>query len=163
MIRQVEPISQTNGCAICSLPYAERFTVWAARVWIECFRDDCQTCPRLENMFKHAKLFDHAGSFYEFFTLVAHGARRELDFHSPGCKNIGEDEQLLLKLFSAQQWGSPETAETVLDDWLVPAAARRAAYPARLFAHGLAEAGLVLECRNHPLAMTRGATAAFMH
>ncbi len=163
MIRQVDPILQTNRCAICALPYAERFTVWAARVWIECFRDNCQTCPRLENMFRHAQLSDHAGPFYEFFTVVAHGARRELDFHSPGCKNIGEDEQLLLKLFSAQQWGSTVTAETVLTDWLAPTAARRAVYPARLFAHGLAEAGLVLECRNYPLAMTDSAISAALH
>lgn len=132
---------------ICGLTYPERFSVWAARVWIECFRDGCPTCPRLENMFGHARLSDHAGPFHEFFTLVAHGARRKLDFHCPGCKHVGADESLLLALLSAQQWGSPATADRILTDWLHPAAARRATYPARLFAHGLADAGLILNCR----------------
>lgn len=132
---------------ICGLTYPERFSVWAARVWIECFRDDCPTCPRLENMFGHARLSDHAGPFHEFFTLVAHGARRKLDFRCPGCKHVGADERLLLVILSAQQWGSPATADRILTDWLHPAAARRATYPARLFAHGLADAGLILNCR----------------
>lgn len=163
MLQQIIRTDFDDPTPICTLNYPERFTVWAARVWIECFRDDCQTCPRLENMFRHAHLSDHAGPFYEFFTLVAHGARRKLDFRCPGCKNVGTDEHLLLTLLSAQQWGSPATATSVLTDWLHPAAARRAIYPARLFAHGLSEAGLILDCRTDPLGTAHAAETAVMH
>ncbi len=152
-----------NPTPICMLNYAERLSVWAARVWIECLRDDCRACPRLENMFRHARLSDHAGPFYEFFTVVARGARRNLDFRCPGCKHIGADERLLLTLLSAQQWGIAASADGVLTDWLHPAAVRRATYPARLFAHGLAEAGLVLDCRVSFPGIARHAETAATH
>lgn len=163
MLQQIARPDVDDPMPICSLNYPERFSVWAARVWIECFRDDCPTCPRLENMFRHARLSDHAGPFYEFFTIVAHGARRKLDFRCPGCKYVGADERLFLTLLSAQQWGNPTTANSILTDWLHPTAARRAIYPARLFAHGLAEAGMILDGQANPLGMIHHAETAVIH
>lgn len=163
MIQQADHTPLEAPSAICALPYPERFTVWASRVWIECFRANNPTCPRLENMFRHARLSEHLGPFYAFFTLVAHGAQRKLDFRCPGCKNVGEDERLFLAILAAQQWGSPATADSILADWLHRTAARRAAYPARMFAHGLAEAGLILDCRLNPLGIPTSIEKHAMH
>ena len=147
MSMHMEEAPNAPASPICQLPYAERFAVWASRVWIETMRSEEAHCQRLENMFHHAKLSEALGPFYSFFTLVTHGAQRTLDFRCPCCKWLGEDEQLFLALVAAYQWGMPATAESVLRDWLHASAARRAAYPARMFAYGLAENAMVLKCR----------------
>jgi hypothetical protein len=114
-------------------------------------------------MFRHARLSEHLGPFYSFFTLVAHGAQRKLDFRCPGCKNVGEDERLFLTVLAAQQWGSPATADSILTDWMYRSAARRAAYPSRMFAHGLAKAGLILDCQPNPLGVSIDTEKHAMH
>ena len=124
------------------LPFAERLAIWAARVWVEAHCAGKTSCMRLDSLFQHAKLEDCIGPFYSLFMLLAHGARRKLNIQCPCCRKLSDDERLLLVLITAHQQGQPEKADSVLRDWLQPAAVRQAAYPAQLVAHGFAEAGL---------------------
>jgi hypothetical protein len=98
----------------------------------------------LDSLFRHANLEDCIGPFYSLFTLLAHGARRKLTIQCPCCRQLGDDERLLLVLMTAHQQGEAHLAESILKDWLHPAAVRQAAYPARLVAQGFAENGFTL-------------------
>lgn len=127
-----------------ALAHAERFVVWASRVWIEAHGAGRFPCRRLQAMFQHLRLQDCIGPFYSLFTFLAHEASRDLDFRCPACKLLGDDERRLLTLLAAYQQGTVRVAEIVLEDWLPAAMADRAAYPARLVANTLAENGLLL-------------------
>jgi hypothetical protein len=129
---------------VYALAHAERFVVWASRVWIEAHGSGRFPCRRLQAMFQHLGLQDCIGPFYSLFTFLAHEASHDLDFRCPACKLLGDDERRLLTLLAAYQQGTVRAAEIVLEDWLPKAMAERAAYPARLIANTLAENGLLL-------------------
>lgn len=129
---------------VSTLPAAERFIVWAARVWIAAHCNDQMPCQRLQNMFQHLQLQDCLGPFYALLSLLVTECSRDLDFRCPGCRSLGEDERKMVTLFAALQQGSTQVAEVVLENWMPAHASQRAAYPARLVAHGMAENGHVL-------------------
>lgn len=135
---------------VFALPDAERFVVWAIRVWIDAHCRGQIPCPRLQDMFTHMRLQDCIGPFYALLSLIAGEAARELDFRCPGCRKLGADERAALTLFAAIQQGATPVAAIILEDWLPPAVAERAAYPARLVANGLADSGLLLQRLGAP-------------
>jgi hypothetical protein len=63
-------------------------------------------------------------AFHALFTLVATTPRRALDVRCRHCRHLGHDEGLLLRLISLLQSGWAPGASAILEDWLLPTAAR---------------------------------------
>ena len=148
---------------VSSLPATERFVVWAARVWITAHCEGQMPCRRLQDMFHHLQLQDCLGPFYSLLSLLMNEGSRDLDFRCPCCRSLGEDERKMVTLFAAFQQGATQVAEVVLENWMPPQASQRAAYPARLVAHCMAENGQLLGRLAIPHTVTPPAVQHALH
>lgn len=126
------------------LRLAERFVVWALREW-RLRRSGGEARPEtLRRGFHHADIGDGLTPFCDFMEALVAGTRRPLDVRCMNCPYISPDEDGVLDAVAAAQRDRDEIAQARLMDPLPRAAARIAVSHLALFAHKMAEAGLVL-------------------
>lgn len=130
------------GCP-CSLPLSERFVLWAMRQW-----QKEGTLPKvgwpLHDGFKTAGLIEVLPDFAIAMDAVLFGARRAIHIHQPSCAQISLDEATLVALCGLAQSDHDLQLRASLDYLMAPTASRVAAERIKIFAMGLAEAGLRL-------------------
>lgn len=136
---------QTDAEArVLDLPNTERLVLSATRAWIDAYCSQQLCGPQLKTQLQQLGFGSCIGPFYAFHGLLATSATRELDFRCPKCPSLGFDEQRFLTMLASYQQGQCRVAEVIIEDWMPPAACRRATYAARLVANGLADRGLLL-------------------
>lgn len=86
--------------------------------------------------------------FNRFAVMLATASWSRLEFHSPGCECIGNDEGLFLEVVALLQFKQFEAATEILEHWLPPAAVRIAVTSAAAIANGLLAGGLLLPLRE---------------
>lgn len=127
-----------------NLRCAERFVVWALREWRLGWGDGQSRPPRLQCGFHHAELGDGLTPFCDFMAALVAGTRRPLDVRCMNCPYVSPDEEFALDAVAAAQRDRDEVACGLLMDLLPKAAARIATVHLAVFAHKMAERGLVL-------------------
>ncbi|MEM7423536.1 MAG: hypothetical protein AAF334_07415 [Pseudomonadota bacterium] len=141
---------------VLALPNTERLVLSATRAWIDAYCSQQLCGPQLKTHLQELGFGNCIGPFYAFHGLLAAAATRELDFRCPKCPSVGDDEQRLLTMFASYQQGQTRVAEIIVQDWMPPAACRRATYAARLVANGLADRGLLLrDLSSRPLVIAQ--------
>lgn len=143
-----EPVYPPNT-PLSQLRTAELFVVAAVRLWAAPHRDpDGAPHPDWREGFAAARLEnDAAPDFDSLLQVVVAATQRPLDLRCIRCPHLGEDEAWLLQLVSLLQRNHAVAAQTILTQWLPPAAVRLAARFAAGFAATLRTAGLVVAPR----------------
>lgn len=123
---------------------AERFVVWALREWRQRWGDGENRRQSLQCGFRHAELGDGLTPFCDFMEALVAATRRPLDVRCMGCPYVSPDEEIALDAVAAAQRDRDEVACGLLMEVLPKAAARVAGVHLAVFAHKMAESGLVL-------------------
>lgn len=126
---------------------AEQFLLWACRHWVAHHRNIAEAMPRLRQGFTVAGVEEAILPFHCMMTVLAQHHTRPLDLRCGGCRVLGADEALLLRVVGGCQRCCYSLAATLLQDCLPAAAARAAADHADRVARHFAAAGLVLPVR----------------
>jgi hypothetical protein len=142
--------STAAGLAGCTT--AEQFLIWACRHWVAHHRSIAEAMPRLRQGFAVAGVEEAVLPFHCLMTVLAEHHTRPLDLRCGGCRALGTDEALLLRVIGGCQRCCYSLAASLLQDCLPIAAARAAADHADRVARHFAAAGFVLPVRQVPTA-----------
>ncbi len=126
------------------LPFPAQFFIWGMRSWVMALKSRQSFADISGDGFAQFGLGAAGQSLDEVFQVIAVSASRPIDIRCIKCRQVSEDEVLLLETAAAAQAGHLHLAYAGLAE-LLPAAAVRNAFPslislAKLFAH----AGLML-------------------
>lgn len=126
------------------MPFAAQFLIWGMRSWVTALKSQQNFAEISGDGFAQFGLGAAGQSLDEVFQIVAVAASRPIDIRCIKCRQVSEDEVLLLETIAAGQSGNLNLAYAGLSELLPPAAVRNA-FPsllslAKLFAH----AGLML-------------------
>lgn len=127
-----------------NLRCAERFVVWALREWRLRWGDGETRPYALRCGFHHAEIGDGVTPFCDFMEALVAGTHRPLDVRCMNCPYVSPDEEIVLDAAAAAQRDREEVACALLMDALPRDAARIAGAHLAVFAHKMAESGLVL-------------------
>lgn len=127
-----------------SLRFAEQFTIWSVRKWVEQMRAMPRNVSSIRQAFDESDVGAAFSAFDHFMRLVVSGARRQIEVNCPSCRVVSSDEEALLALVAALQAEDKITAYILLGEWLHPAAVRLAYDPVQFVADVFDDAGISL-------------------
>lgn len=126
------------------LPFAGQLLVWGIRNWVTALKREGDFAALTGDAFERFGLGTASQSLDELFQLIAVSATRQIDIRCVKCRQISEDEALLLDCIAAAQEDRLPLAYAGILEILPPAAARHAMPTLISLAKIIAHAGLTL-------------------
>ncbi len=124
------------GALRCDLlTFHDQFLIWATRNWVMA-STSCPTLPPIvREGFGVAGAVEAADDLHQLLSIITVSAVRVIQLKPPGCRILSPDEARFLTLMTAARCETCD-ADTIslFRDWLPPAAARHALWPARRLA-----------------------------
>lgn len=112
------PAAETE---LCSLPWAERFTVWAIRTWVALQKAGQRDHSFLHEAFRRGGMPDGYGALDAMLTHLAQNASGCIEVQCPRCEGLGEGERDLLLAAACVQHGDLPGARRVIGGMVQPA------------------------------------------
>ena len=141
--------------ALQGLTVAERFLLWAMRLWVKNRNNDGESAKTLYAGFCSVKLEEGYVLIDEMMGIIGTTATRSIDVRCPQCPGFSTDEQILIGVVTALQNADFRTSARLLGVWLPPAAVRMAQRPAVRIARLMEKAGMILRPQDHMAAMAQ--------
>ena len=140
-----------------SLPFAEQFTLWAMRLWVDGQRGQ-PVEHALEGAFRRLRHPDARRHLDLFMLSLAHGAIRPIRLWPACSRPVSDDETRLLNLLRYSQAGERFVPALLCRSFLRPAAAAVSARLGDELAAAFKEAGLVLSVLPEQVAIASAGT-----
>ncbi len=151
-----------TGTAFQELPFAGQLLVWGMRHWVTALKSGQDFATLTCDGFARFGLGRVGATLDDLFQIIAVSAARQIDIRCVKCRQVSEDEVLLLEGIGAAQKGELPLAYAGLLEILPPAAARHAMPSLISLAKLTAHEGLLLTAvspgASQGAAMTRLAT-----
>jgi hypothetical protein len=130
------------------LPFGGQLALWGVRLWVREMTDGTQDHATLRNGFELAGVPAAHTALDGLMTVIATTATGPIDIRCPDCRELSEDERLLMDVLAEQQ-AAEHSARHTLFAYRLPPAARRIGmdWAARLAAI-LGKAGLMIGLNN---------------
>lgn len=125
----------------------EKLLLWAVRTWAHTVKRHGRAGNALAVGLEPAGCLDLAEPIAEFLSISGTAAYRPLALHTPCCPCLGQDEQRLLALISAQQNGHNADLFDIAAPLIPPQALSRSLPAIRGAATALSANGLFLPLR----------------
>jgi hypothetical protein len=126
------------------LPFAGQLLIWGMRHWVMALKTKQDFAAMTGDGFDQFALGSAGQALDELFQMIAVSATRQIDIRCVKCRNISEDEALLLDCLAAAQEERFPLAYAGILEILPPAAARHAMPTVISLAEIFAHAGLTL-------------------
>jgi hypothetical protein len=138
---------EDHDCDDASAPpltRSETLLLWAVRVWVVGHRHDMPVLPNLRTAFRDEGVPAAAEAVDDLMGFIGHGAGRTIRVNCPRCRQVTEDERLLLDVVALHQQGDALWAPFLVRAILTPAAARLSGPLFLAVADALRDGGVVL-------------------
>ncbi|WP_022727424.1 hypothetical protein [Fodinicurvata sediminis] len=140
-----------DSSRLSDLPFAGQFLIWFLRSWVDDQRHPGHASVNLKDGAQAAGLSDATRDLDRFMRTLAASAPGVIVIEHPDCRQLSNDEKLLLAALSSLQAGRIHDFEDLLASVIPPAAVRIARMPAAQFVGRFQREGLVLpECATEP-------------
>ena len=126
------------------LSRSETLLLWAVRVWVVGHRHDVPVLPNLRTAFRDEGVPAAAEAVDDLMGFIGHGAGRTIRVNCPRCRQVTEDERLLLDVVSLHQQGDALWAPFLARAILTPMAAQVSGPPFAVLADALRDGGILL-------------------
>ena len=140
-----EPLATTLDLE--RLGFADRFLLWAVRLWARGFRGDEAVRGRLEDAFDMCHAPRAVEALDDLLLSLAAGTLRSIEINCPCCREISVDEVALLSWIGDLQRGDAARVERELAALLRPGVVPAARRHVERLSESLAHAGLELRPR----------------
>ncbi|TXH39185.1 MAG: hypothetical protein E6Q98_00555 [Rhodospirillaceae bacterium] len=134
----------TDHPQLHQLPFSAQLLVWGMRSWVTALKTEQSFDALTGDGFAQFDLGSAGRSLDEVFQILAVAASRPIDIRCVKCRNLSEDERLLLDVTAAGQADSHHLVYAGLSELLPPAAVRNAFPSVVSLAKLLGHAGLHL-------------------
>lgn len=136
--------------AVNELRTAESLVLVSFRLWALCHaRDVCTHVPSWHAGLRAAGMEAAARQLFDpLLGVIFASSRRPIEVHRSSCYGISRDEGQFLTCIALYQHQQMERADSVLSEWLPPAAARVAASLGMRFAAAMEVGRLLLPLRR---------------
>ena len=116
----------TDHPQLHQLPFAAQLLLWGMRSWVTALKTGQSFDALTGDGFAQFGLGSAGRSLDEMFQILAVAASRLVDIRCVKCRNLSEDERLLLDVAAAGQADSHHLVYAGLSELLPPAAVRNA-------------------------------------
>jgi len=106
------------------LTRAETLVLWAMRAWVAGHRHGIPVLANLRTAFRNEGAPAAAEAVDDLMGFIANGAGRTIQVNCPRCRQVTEDERLLLDVVALHQQGETLWVPFLARAILTPAAAR---------------------------------------
>jgi hypothetical protein len=155
----------TDHPQLHQLPFTAQLLLWGTRSWVTALKTGQSFDALTGDGFAQFGLGSAGRSLDEVFQILAVAALRPIDIRCVKCRNLSEDERLLLDVIAAGQADSHHLVYAGLSELLPPSAVRNAFPSVISLAKLLAHAGLHLTVPQYAVsgASPENAAAAAAH
>lgn len=133
----------TNPAEFSDLPFGEQLLLWGVRLWVRALKDEANAHDALNHGFKLAGAPGAHLALNGLMTVIATMASGNIDIRCSHCKEISEDEHLLMGAIAARQFGrSDREAGAFISHWFSDGYLPHTFNPTAALASDLKKAGL---------------------
>jgi hypothetical protein len=136
-------------CPFHSQPFAEQFTLWAVRLWVQAFSDETTADEILLDAFTRAGVPHGYDRLDDLMSIISCGAARTIRINDPCTSEISADEKSILRILARIQLDDSYDPSSDLQRFLKPSGARVAGEKAKAFASALMAGQIQLSAGEH--------------
>lgn len=136
------------------LTRAETLVLWAIRAWVAGHRHDLAVLPNLRTAFRNEGAPAAAEAVDDLMAHIGHGAGRTIQVNCPRCRQVTDDERLLMDVIALHQEGETQWAPFLVRAILTPEATRASAPLFEALARALSHGGILLPTVTGPESRT---------